>query len=88
MNTRPRPATAGGAFHVAHTPTADDATTLTLSVAQHRVGQGAAPRDADGYGRSELTLWGPFGIQHSCAAGTESKRRFGAESPPGRHTAR
>ena len=35
MNTRPRPAPPGGAFHVAHTLTGNDATTLTLNVAEH-----------------------------------------------------
>jgi hypothetical protein len=34
MNTRPRPATPGGVFHVAHTLTAKDATPLTLNVAE------------------------------------------------------
>jgi hypothetical protein len=34
MNTRPRPAPAGGVFHVAHALTSDDATTLTLNVAE------------------------------------------------------
>jgi len=34
MNTGPARQPPGGAFHVAHTPTADDATTLTLSVAE------------------------------------------------------
>ena len=31
MNTKPRPAPPGGACHVAHTLTANDATTLTLN---------------------------------------------------------
>ena len=34
MNTRPRPATPAGPFHVAHTLTATDAVTLTLNVAE------------------------------------------------------
>jgi len=36
MNTQPRPAPPGGAFHDARTPTSNDATTLTLNVAQHQ----------------------------------------------------
>ena len=36
MNTRPRPAPPGGVFHVAHTLTANDATTLTLKGAEQR----------------------------------------------------
>ena len=35
MNTQPRPAPPGGAFHDAHTLTPNDATMLTLNVAQH-----------------------------------------------------
>ena len=34
MNTKPRPAPPGGASAVAHTLTANDATTLTLKVAE------------------------------------------------------
>jgi len=34
MNTKPRPAPPDGVLHVAHTPTASDATTLTLNVAE------------------------------------------------------
>ncbi len=35
MNTGPARQPPGGAFHVAHTPTGDDAATLTVSVAEH-----------------------------------------------------
>jgi hypothetical protein len=43
MNTGPARQPPGGAFHVAHTPTADDATMLTLNVAEHP-GLGEQPR--------------------------------------------
>ena len=35
MNTRPRRQPPGGALHVAHPLTGNDATTLTLNVAEH-----------------------------------------------------
>jgi hypothetical protein len=34
MDTRPRPATPGGVFHVTHTPNPNDATTLTQDAEQ------------------------------------------------------
>jgi hypothetical protein len=50
MNTKPRPASPGGAFAVAHTLTANDAATLTLKVAEQQGGlRGEVP---DLYGRA------------------------------------
>jgi hypothetical protein len=45
MNTTPRPAPPGGVFHVAHTPTSNDANTPMLNVAEQATApaRGRAP---------------------------------------------
>ena len=63
MNSKPRRAPPGGVSAVAHTLTANDAATLTLSVVEHPAGDDGLADGGDGQGQP-----GP-GLAHRFFAG-------------------